>query len=75
MSEAEMNQLKKKLLDTTFLNSLYATTTPQEFDNFMFYLRRQKPYEIVVDGLNVMYRRSQLPDWRDALKNNMTMVK
>ncbi len=74
LSEGDMAVLRAKLFDVNFLSSVYATTTPQELDNFSFYLQRQKPYDIVVDGLNIMYRRTQLCDWRAANKLNTSMV-
>ncbi|XP_053972605.1 mitochondrial ribonuclease P catalytic subunit-like isoform X1 [Hylaeus volcanicus] len=55
LSEEEFKYLSKKLLQKVFVEKQYQVTDPKELQNFMRFIDKTKPYDIVVDGLNILY--------------------
>lgn len=34
---------------------MYYTSFPKEIENFMMFIKKNKPFDIIIDGLNFIY--------------------
>lgn len=60
ISGEEFHELSKLFMEKVFVgDNVYLNTTPGEFKNFLKFLERAGPYDIVIDGLNIAF--SQQP--------------
>lgn len=56
VSGDEFNNLSSHFLDKVFIrNNDFGKSTPKEFDSFIKFIDQTKPFDIVIDGLNVAY--------------------
>lgn len=46
-----MQATKERLI----FNKMYYVTVPQEIESFVNFINKNKPYDIIVDGLNIMF--------------------
>lgn len=46
-----MEATKKRLI----FNKIYYVTDPQEMQSFRDFIDKNKPYDVVIDGLNIMF--------------------
>nr|XP_018896208.1 PREDICTED: mitochondrial ribonuclease P protein 3 [Bemisia tabaci]XP_018896209.1 PREDICTED: mitochondrial ribonuclease P protein 3 [Bemisia tabaci] len=56
ITQKEYENLKVALISDSLIGGdIFKKTNPKELKNFLSFIRRTSPYDIVVDGLNVMY--------------------
>jgi len=55
-NKKEFQELAKSVMDRVIVGSdIYRTTNPKELLRFKKFIENTKPYDIVIDGLNVTY--------------------
>lgn len=56
ISKEEFEQLSKSILKNVIVGeSVYQSTSPQELKRYSLFIKTMKPYDVVIDGLNVAY--------------------
>lgn len=56
LSEDEFNLLQQNVKEKLIVSSdLFLKTSPQELNNFMQFVEKTAPYDIVLDGLNIAF--------------------
>ncbi|XP_024886254.1 mitochondrial ribonuclease P catalytic subunit [Temnothorax curvispinosus] len=59
-SEKEFQELAKSVIDRVIIGSdIYRKTNPKELLNFKKFVEHTRPYDIVIDGLNLTYTQSK----------------
>ncbi|XP_067390149.1 mitochondrial ribonuclease P catalytic subunit isoform X2 [Emydura macquarii macquarii] len=54
LSQEEYNTLKEKIIkDVIQGNDIFRKTSPQELEKFKNFVEKRRPYDIVIDGLNI----------------------
>lgn len=53
-SDEDFCKMKESIAKHVIEELIYAKTTPQEYERFKQFVAETAPYDIVVDGLNVM---------------------
>lgn len=60
-SEKEFQELAKSVMHKVIIGSdVYCNTNPKELSNFQKFIENTKPYDIVIDGLNLTYAQKIL---------------
>jgi len=54
-ASAELEKLRKEFLDERLMTNIWRTTTPAELGAFVKMVDEAKPFDVVVDGLNLLY--------------------
>lgn len=58
-TDDEFNELSNHFLDKILIgSSIFSKTTPQELESFLTFVDRTKPYDCVIDGLNVAHSKN-----------------
>lgn len=61
VSDDEFNHLRSHFLDEIFIrDKIFDKSMPNEFDSFAKFIDQTKPFDIVIDGLNVAYSTQTL---------------
>lgn len=56
----EFQKLAKSVMNKVLIGSdIYYKTNPKELSNFQQFIEKTKPYDIVIDGLNLTYAQSK----------------
>lgn len=56
VSDDEFNHLRNHFFDEIFIrDKIFDKSMPKEFDSFSKFIDQTKPFDIVIDGLNVAY--------------------
>lgn len=56
ISEEEFSMLRDEFLNRVLINTdVFKNTTPEELEKFFKCVEKHGPFDIVIDGLNVMY--------------------
>ncbi|XP_012541370.2 mitochondrial ribonuclease P catalytic subunit isoform X2 [Monomorium pharaonis] len=59
-TEKEFQKLAKSVMDRVIIGSdIYCKTNPEELLRFQKFIENTKPYDIVIDGLNLTYAQSK----------------
>ncbi|UYV64236.1 KIAA0391 [Cordylochernes scorpioides] len=69
-TEQEFNELREAVLKNLVMEkNIFMNTTPAEFKNFVTFINRNKPFDVVFDGLNLLYcqRHERKADMRISL--------
>ncbi|XP_076761085.1 mitochondrial ribonuclease P catalytic subunit [Xylocopa sonorina] len=72
LTQEEYKLLSKAVLQKLILKHIYYVTNPHEINNYMKFIDARKPYDIVIDGLNIMY---SVHFGFNALKNYLVYYK
>ncbi|XP_076172737.1 mitochondrial ribonuclease P catalytic subunit [Ptiloglossa arizonensis] len=55
ISEEEIAHLSEKLKERMFTDEIFLISNPNELKSFMKFIQNTKPYNVVIDALNVIY--------------------
>ncbi|XP_043590554.1 mitochondrial ribonuclease P catalytic subunit isoform X2 [Bombus pyrosoma] len=55
LSDKDYERLLKATKERLIFNKMYYVTVPQEIKSFINFIDKNKPYDIIIDGLNVMF--------------------
>ena len=56
LDETDFKTLSDSVLKKLIVGkNVYCVTSPQELKRYMLFLKTMKPYDVVIDGLNVAY--------------------
>lgn len=56
LSEKEFSEMRSSFLQTVLVGSdIFQNSTPEELKNFISFVEKNAPFDIVLDGLNVAY--------------------
>ncbi|CAL1526874.1 unnamed protein product [Lymnaea stagnalis] len=62
LSHAEFEKLQKVFLDQVIVGSnIFYKSTPDEMKNLIAFVKRKGPFDVVIDGLNVIHRSGAVP--------------
>lgn len=58
ITDEEFKHLSSHIFDKILIgNNIFGKTTPQELESFIKFIDKTKPYDCVIDGLNVAYSK------------------
>ncbi|XP_053996318.1 mitochondrial ribonuclease P catalytic subunit-like isoform X1 [Hylaeus anthracinus] len=69
LSEEEFKRLSETVLQKLFVEKGYKSTVPEEIVEFIEFVKETKPYDIIIDGLNVLHKQHSPKNYKvlDAL--------
>lgn len=75
-SHDEFCELQEAFLNRVLVGSdVFRNTTPDELQTFFDFVKLQAPFDVVIDGLNMIYRKgTQIPGLEKASLVSHTMV-
>lgn len=76
LNKDEFKKLSKNFMDDVFKRKdIFFHTNPQELENFTNFVEETRPYDCVVDGLNVAYSNGQQSNNELLARNVASVVK
>jgi hypothetical protein len=60
LAEEEFLELRARFMETLTGKNVFVRTTPQELEKFRSFVADTSPYDLVIDGLNIVYSRGTM---------------
>lgn len=68
-SEKDFREMAKSVMDKVIVGSdIYHKTNPKELSKFMKFIEITKPYDVVIDGLNLTYIQKNSVENKSSLQ-------